>query len=134
MQERLDRMKEEIIPMDQLWIWSRQLISALYFCHEEAHVIHRDIKPENLMIDESKDLVLIDFGISIRFEGENDLIKGTAGTMYFYAPEIVKGGKNKVIHGKKIDIWASGVSLYNMASGKLPFTANTMIALQRQIL
>ena len=44
---------------------------------------------------------MVDFGVSKRFEGDDDTIKGTAGTKLFFAPEIVKtGDPNKIIHGK----------------------------------
>jgi serine/threonine protein kinase len=63
--------------------------------------VHRDIKPENFVMKNEQELVLVDFGVSKRFEGEDDTLKGTAGTKLFFAPEIVKTGvKNKVIHGK----------------------------------
>jgi serine/threonine protein kinase len=95
----------------------------------EANVVHRDIKPENLMVDEKNHLVLVDFGISFRFVGENDVIKKTAGTAKFFAPEIVKVDKNKVIRGRRIDVWAAGITIYAMGSGKLPFNANSVIGL-----
>ena len=67
---------------------------------------------------------MVDFGLSMKFEGENDVLRGTAGTMKFYAPEIVRTGvKNKVIHGMQTDIWAAGISLYMVATGRSPFDA-----------
>ena len=79
----------------------RQIISALYFCHEEVKVVHRDIKPENFVLNSENDIVLVDFGLSRRFEGDDDVVKLTQGTKAFYAPEIVRTGVvNKVIHGK----------------------------------
>jgi|TARA_B110000285_G_C14813549_1_gene463094 serine/threonine protein kinase len=67
---------------------------------------------------------MVDFGLSKTFEGENDALRGTAGTIKFYAPEIVRTGiKNKVIHGKQVDIWATGISIFTAATGQSPFTA-----------
>ena len=98
------------------------MVSALYKCHEEAHVIHRDIKPENMMLNKENEIVLVDFGLSKVFEGEDDVLRGTAGTMKYYAPEIVRTGiKNKQIHGKQTDIWATGITLFNLATGNAPF-------------
>jgi serine/threonine protein kinase len=55
--------------------------------------------------------------------------------MKFYAPEIVRTGiKNKVIHGKQIDIWATGITLYILAAGSSPFTATTVVEMQEQLL
>lgn len=53
------------------------------------------------MINKKDELVLVDFGIGIKFQDENDVMKGTQGTMRFYAPEIVKSGvKDKKVHGR----------------------------------
>jgi len=94
-------------------------------------VVHRDIKPENMMLDKENRIVLVDFGLSKMFEGENDVLRGTAGTMKFYAPEIVRTGvKNKVIHGMQVDIWAAGISLYMVATGKSPFDAVSVFEMQ----
>ena len=55
--------------------------------------------------------------------------------MKFYAPEIVRTGiKNKVIHGKQIDVWATGITLYILATGSSPFTATTVMEMQEQLL
>ena len=98
-------------------------------------MVHRDIKPENMMLDKENRIVLVDFGLSKMFEGENDALRGTAGTMKFYAPEIVRTGiKNKVIHGKQIDVWATGITLYILATGSSPFTATTVMEMQEQLL
>jgi serine/threonine protein kinase len=51
-----------------LWHWSRQLASALLTCHEVAGVYHRDIKPENMIVGMKDELVLIDFGLSKKFD------------------------------------------------------------------
>ena len=48
------------------------MMSALYKCHVQARVIHRDIKPENMMLNGKNEIVLVDFGLSKNFEGEND--------------------------------------------------------------
>jgi serine/threonine protein kinase len=70
-------------------------------CHVEAKVLHRDIKPENCVLNKRNELVLVDFGASKCFEGEDDVVKGSAGSMLYFAPEIVRTGvKNKIVHGK----------------------------------
>jgi serine/threonine protein kinase len=53
------------------------------------------------MLNKRNELVLVDFGVSKCFEEEDDVIKGTLGTMLYYAPEIVRTGvKNKVVYGR----------------------------------
>ena len=66
------------------------------------------------MLNKDNDVVLVDFGVSTRFEGTNDIVKGTAGTIKYFAPELVKvyGKKPKIIHGMPTDVWAIGIVLY----------------------
>lgn len=53
------------------------------------------------MLNQKNELVLVDFGLSKNFEDENDTLRGTAGTMKFFAPEVVRTGvKDKVIYGR----------------------------------
>jgi serine/threonine protein kinase len=93
------------------------LISALYMCHEEAHVCHNDIKPENLVVlNKNSRLILVDFGVSFAFKNDEDTLQGNArGTSLFFAPEVVRrcgaGGK-KILKGRQLDVWAAGLTLY----------------------
>jgi serine/threonine protein kinase len=59
-----------------IWKWSRQLISALYTCHEQQMVTHLDIKPENLVLDQNNNLIVVDFGQSKVFENDDDDLTG----------------------------------------------------------
>ena len=69
------------------------------------------------MLNNKGDLVLVDFGASKKFEGDNDIVKGNTGTMRFFAPEIVRTGvPNKILHGRELDIWASGVTIFVLAA------------------
>ena len=87
---------------------------------------HRDIKPENFKLKgKDKDLVLYDFGCSQCFDdGEDDLVTKTAGTYYFFAPEIFihKEDSPKIMHGKRCDVWAAGITLFRIAAQSHPFT------------
>lgn len=89
------------------------------------------------MLNESNELVLVDFGLAKCFkeEDEDDIVKGNAGTIRFYAPEMVKTGvKNKVIHAKKTDIWAAGVFLYRLLTGGYPFAGDGVLDIKQQLL
>ena len=71
--------------------------------------MHRDIKPENLLIDENDRLKIADFGVSFLMENGSDMITNTAGSNYYFSPEVCMGTNFK---GRKSDIWAAGVTLY----------------------
>lgn len=91
--------------------------------HESAGVIHRDIKPENLLIDENDRLKIADFGVSFLMENGSDMIATTAGSNYFFSPDVCRG---TIFKGRKSDIWATGVTLYLMVFKKYPFTSNNI--------
>ena len=77
-------------------------------------------------------LKLCDFGVSEFFTSSNDILTGaTKGTYLFMAPEMVDVSKKKKgIHGRAGDIWATGVTLYNLLTKSHPFTGNNPIELQ----
>lgn len=93
-------------------------------------MIHRDIKPENLLIDENDKLKIADFGVSFLMENGSDEIASTAGSNYFFSPEVCQGTTFK---GRKSDIWAAGVTLYLMVFKKYPFTSNNIPGLYNKI-
>lgn len=82
-------------------------------------ICHRDIKPENFLFDSklsTKELKLIDFGLSSKFGEKNQHFKSVVGTPYYIAPEVIRGN-----YTKSCDIWSVGVILYLLLSGTLPF-------------
>ena len=93
-------------------------MEALEYLHERD-IVHRDIKPENILyIPETKTIKLIDFGISKRFRRRGTLIDmwTITGTLYYRAPEMFCGG-----YREPVDVWAAGVLLYQMVTGRTPF-------------
>lgn len=86
------------------------------------------------MLDKDDNAVLVDFGVSNLFE-DHDKVKGTAGSILYFSPEVVRTGVGtKIIHGRKTDIWALGVTLFQMATLKPPFNAKTLPGIQKQLL
>ena len=106
-----------------------QLIYGLEFIHKN-NISHRDLKPENLLIKENNILAIIDFGLSIEFNN-NELLSTPCGSPSYAAPEMILGKK---YDGESIDIWSSGITLYVMVCGNLPFKEKTKEALYKKIL
>lgn len=81
------------------------------------NIAHRDIKPENLFLDDRLNIKVGDFGLSNIF-GQDTLLKTSCGSPCYAAPEMISG---KPYSGVTVDIWASGVVLFAMLCGYLPF-------------
>lgn len=105
-----------------------QLISAVSYCHENG-IVHRDLKIENVLIDTKGDVKLVDFGLSNFFD-PSDKLKTFCGSLYFAAPELLRG---IVYTGPEIDVWSLGIILYVLVCGKVPFDDKSMSALHDKI-
>ena len=93
-----------------------QLINGLEYIHSK-NVVHRDLKPENLLLGKGNILKIIDFGLSNYFNGKK-LLHTPCGSPCYASPEMVSGKK---YNGFNIDIWSSGIILFAMICGFLPF-------------
>lgn len=100
------------------YIW--QLCDALRFLHYYG-VIHADVKLENILIDDSDNIRVCDFGLAqiTNEEYESNYKRGVCGTIGYIAPEVYKDEKNGVT--PSIDSWAVGVVLYELLYRKSPF-------------
>jgi serine/threonine-protein kinase len=109
------------------------VLEALQYIHDNG-VVHRDLKPENVMVDPQDNVKLIDFGIAgdsaaRRLTYAN--ITATLGTPNYISPEQVKGKRGD----GRSDIFAVGVMLYEMFTGKMPFSgANPMQVMNDRLL
>ncbi|MBN8548592.1 MAG: protein kinase [Deltaproteobacteria bacterium] len=106
-----------------------QVAEALAFIHR-AGIVHRDIKPDNILVVNAKEIRLADFGVAV-LPGEKsslaELQKGV-GTMDYMAPEVLEGK----MYDLKSDIYALGVTFYELLSGTHPF-ANAPLVEQLSI-
>lgn len=104
---------------------------ALDYAHSKK-IIHRDIKPSNIMIEKDNP-ILMDFGLAKEVQGNARLTKTGAmlGTPSYMAPEQVKAQRKEI--DNQTDIWALGVTMYEMLTTRLPFPGNQHFAVMRKI-
>ncbi len=107
-----------------------QALEGLQHAHRK-NIFHRDIKPSNIMITPDGMVKLMDFGIA-KVAGEQKMtqVNKIVGTVEFMAPELIQG--KEASHSS--DIYATGVTMYELLSGKLPFESDTDFNLMQAIL
>ncbi|HAJ65482.1 MAG TPA: Stk1 family PASTA domain-containing Ser/Thr kinase [Clostridiales bacterium] len=101
--------------------FSKQITRALAHAHERG-IIHRDIKPQNIMLLRDGTLKVADFGIAAL---ENEVYENngqTIGSIHYIAPEQARG----LSPDARSDIYSLGVVMYEMLSGRLPYTGDTL--------
>jgi serine/threonine-protein kinase len=99
-----------------------RILDALGYIHSRG-VTHRDLKPENIMVDENEAIKLIDFGIAASTKSRRltfSKLSQTMGTPDYISPEQVKGKRGDA----RSDLYALGVMLYEMLTGKVPFSGD----------
>jgi serine/threonine protein kinase len=119
----LDRLlrDQKAFPIADIASIFRQLLAALGYAHENG-VIHRDIKPSNIMLTNSGEVKIADFGIA-KVAGSAKLTRtGTgAGSLLYMSPEQIKG----VNIDNRSDLYSVGVTLYQIVAGRTPFEADS---------
>jgi eukaryotic-like serine/threonine-protein kinase len=103
------------------------ILDALDYIHANG-VVHRDLKPENIMVDENDNIKLIDFGIASDSSARRLTYTNftpTMGTPDYISPEQVKGKRGDA----RTDIYSAGIMLYEMLTGKLPFSGPSPLAI-----
>lgn len=112
----LRHMLPQGISLDQAVAHTRQVLAALDYAHSQ-HVIHRDIKPSNIMLTSTGQVKLLDFGIALATPDPRLTVAGTVvGSMHYIPPEQIYGEPPD----ERADLYAMGVTLYEMITGKLP--------------
>jgi len=103
----------------------KQIISAINYIHKH-NIVHKDIKLENILLDINHGIKICDFGIAKKVNSPDQLFYGISGTPLYMAPEIFYKS-NFGYKGFPVDAWASGIALYIMLSGELPFKADKSV-------
>ena len=120
----------DVYTLEQTLGIMRDLLSALDYAHQQS-IVHRDIKPANLLIEASGRVKLADFGVArIQNSGEATRTQGTmVGTLKYMSPEQIQGHPVDA----RADLFAAGIVLYQLLTGKRAFDAETDFALIQQI-
>ena len=110
------------IPEDKLIPMFTQVLSAIKYAHSKG-LVHRDIKPANILITPEGNAKVLDFGIAKHSDDDKGLTKTGVqlGTVSYMSPEQVKAEKVDELS----DIYSLGVTLFQMAVGKAPYTEQT---------
>jgi predicted Ser/Thr protein kinase len=108
-----------------------QIAHGLHKAHEQG-IIHRDLKPENIMIDRDGVPIVMDFGLARQVDDDTQVtVAGRVlGTPAYMSPEQVEGDPTRI--GPATDIYSLGVVLFNILTGRSPFSG-TLAAVLRQI-
>ncbi|MBN1121171.1 MAG: PD40 domain-containing protein [Anaerolineae bacterium] len=121
-----DRIRENPngMPLDEISRILNRIADALDFAHREG-IIHRDIKPSNILLDKDGNPYLADFGVARVSEPTLQLTgSGIVGTPGYIAPEMSQPGGLTPL----VDIYALGITLYQMLTGQLPYTGETPVS------
>lgn len=114
-------------PADKGLEIARQLCAGLAAVHERG-LLHRDLKPANVMLDGRGRVRLTDFGLAGRERAVPETVGEAAGTPAYMAPELFRGEPATV----RSDLYALGLVLYEVFTGKHAFEAATIADLRRQ--
>lgn len=119
-----DRLLNAPLTLEETGMILEQIANALQFAHEQG-IIHRDIKPSNILLRDDHYVYLADFGLAKSLEGGSTITQtgNLLGTPEYMAPELAEGPATT-----SSDLYALGILLYEMATGQVPFSGETPLA------
>ena len=110
------------LPIGEAIEYAKQILSALRFAHRHG-IIHRDIKPHNILLGHENRLKVTDFGIARYGPSQMTEVGSIMGTAQYLSPEQARGAPVTA----SSDLYSAGIVLYEMLTGKTPFTGETPI-------
>lgn len=130
LRDRLDGLEGEAqrMPLPEVVRIMTEVASALDYAHRQG-IVHRDLKPSNIMLTGTGQAVLTDFGLARMMSGARHTATGASfGTPAYMSPEQAQGERGD----ERSDIYALGVILYELATGRPPFTGETPLSIIMQ--
>ncbi|XBG78452.1 Stk1 family PASTA domain-containing Ser/Thr kinase [Enterococcus cecorum] len=113
------------IPYGSIVDIMQQILSAVALVHQHR-IIHRDLKPQNILIDESGTVKITDFGIAVALsETSITQTNSMLGSVHYLSPEQARGS----MATNQSDIYAIGIILYEMLTGKVPFDGESAVTI-----
>lgn len=125
-----DTLRQRRLTQQEAIAYATGVLTALEFSHA-AGVIHRDIKPANVMITDSNAVKVMDFGIARAVSDSSATLahtNGIVGTAQYFSPEQARGETVDM----RTDLYSTGVLLYEMLTGRPPFTGETAVSVAYQ--
>ena len=133
---RLDELTDPgqaLVDEGQILDLGIQILEALHVAHL-AGILHRDLKPGNIMLEDGGRVRLLDFGLAAAPDRESRLTRegDVVGTPAYMAPEQASGRRDDI--GRRTDLYAVGACLYELATGRQPFTGPNTMAVLRAVI
>ncbi|KAM6594197.1 hypothetical protein CsatA_001900 [Cannabis sativa] len=120
--------RQGIFSEDDARFYTAEIVTAVSHLHK-CGIVHRDLKPENILMDADGHILLTDFGLAKEID-ESSRSNSMCGTTEYMAPEILQSKG----HNKDADWWSVGILLYEMLTGKPPYTHENRKKLQEKII